>query len=81
MNAQDWLLAYAEQLGTKPPTPAEFDTLLALAGMAAHASERAAAPVACWMAARAGVAPDAALTIARGLGEAEAKGAEQSRAP
>ncbi|MDQ6775402.1 MAG: DUF6457 domain-containing protein [Actinomycetota bacterium] len=80
MNAEDWLSAYAEELGSKPPTPAELDTLLALAGTAAHASERIAAPVACWMAARAGVAPDDALTLARKLG-AEPEKAEQPAAP
>jgi hypothetical protein len=64
MNAQDWLSAYAEQLGTPPPTSAELDALLALAGEAAHASERRVAPVACWMAAKAGVAPEDALARA-----------------
>ena len=69
MNAEDWLSAYAERLGTPPPAPAELGALLALAGEAAHASERIAAPVACWMAARAGVAPENALALARALGE------------
>jgi hypothetical protein len=69
MNAEDWLSAYAEELGTKPPTPAELETLLALAGTAAHASERKAAPVACWIAATAGVAPTDALALARKLSE------------
>ena len=35
--------------------------MLDLAGEAAHSSERIAAPVACWVAARAGVAPEEAL--------------------
>jgi hypothetical protein len=69
MNAEDWLSAYAEALGTQPPTPAELDVLLALAGEAAHASERIAAPVACWMAAKAGVAAEDALGVARKIGE------------
>lgn len=69
MNAEDWLSAYAEALGTQPPTPAELDALLALAGEAAHASQRTAAPVACWMAAKAGVAPNDALVLARKTGE------------
>jgi hypothetical protein len=64
MNAEDWLLAYAELLGTQPPTPAELEALLALAGVAAKASERRAAPVACWLAARAGVDPAEALRLA-----------------
>lgn len=69
MNAQEWLSAYAELLGTQPPTPAQLNALLALAGVAAHASERTAAPVACWMAARAGVEPEQARELARQVGE------------
>ena len=65
MNAQDWLSAYAAELGTAAPTEAQLEALLALAGLAAHASERRAAPVACWIAAKAGVAPEAALARAR----------------
>jgi len=69
MNAREWLSAYAERLGTAPPTTEEFRTLLDLAGEAAHSSERVAAPVACWLAARAGVAPDEALRLARQAGD------------
>jgi hypothetical protein len=65
MNAKEWIAAYAERLGTDQPTPAEFATLLDVAGVAAHSSERVAAPVACWVAARAGVAPERALEVAR----------------
>ncbi|HWF35122.1 MAG TPA: DUF6457 domain-containing protein [Solirubrobacteraceae bacterium] len=67
MDANQWLAAYAEQLGISPPTSAELETLLDLAGVAAHASERRAAPVACWLAARAGIAPTTALECARKL--------------
>ncbi len=80
MNVEDWLSAYAEELGTQPPTRAELETLLALAGTAAHASERKAAPVACWMAARAGVAPEDALMHARKLA-AESPGGPEAPAP
>jgi uncharacterized protein DUF6457 len=71
MNANEWIAAYAERLGTDAPTPAEFDALLDLAGEAAHSSERVAAPVACWVAAKAGVDPDAALAVAREIGAAD----------
>lgn len=40
-----------------PPTPEEFEALLGLAATAAHASERIAAPVACWLSAKAGIDP------------------------
>lgn len=68
MNAREWLAAYAARLGTEPPSPKEFDTLLELAGVAAHASERVAAPLACWLAARAGIDPARALELARDIG-------------
>ena len=65
MNAKEWIAAFAEKLGVDAPSSAEFGTLLDLAGEAAHSSERVAAPVACWVAAKAGVAPADALTVAR----------------
>jgi hypothetical protein len=65
MNAKDWIAAYAEQLGTDAPTPSEFAAILNLAGEAAHASERVAAPVACWVAAKAGVSLEEAMRIAK----------------
>ena len=70
MNARDWLAAFAEKLGTQPPSTEEFKTLLDLAAEAAHASQRVAAPTACWVAARAGVDLDEALRVARELGGA-----------
>jgi len=67
MNAREWIDAFAERLGTTGPTTEEFKQLLDLAGEAAHSSERVAAPVACWIAAKAGVAPEEALAIARDI--------------
>ena len=69
MNAREWIEAYAERLGTTAPSPEEFSLLLNLAGEAAHASERVAAPVACWVAARAGAPLDEALEIAAQIGD------------
>ena len=54
MTAREWIAAFAARLGVDPPDDAEVDRLLALAGTAAHASERTAAPLACWLAGRAG---------------------------
>ena len=50
-----------------PPSDEETAALLALAGVAAHSSERVAAPIAAWLAARAGVTPDDALAVAQRL--------------
>jgi len=67
MNATQWLAAYAEKLGLPAPTQAELEAVLDLAGEAAHASERIAAPVACWLAARAGVELEQAMRLARAV--------------
>jgi hypothetical protein len=50
MSRDEWIEAFARELGVEPPTPDQAETLLALAGVAAHASERTAAPLACWVA-------------------------------
>ena len=69
MNVKDWLAAYAERLGTEPPTAEEIKTVLDLAGEAARASERVAAPVTCWLAAKAGRSPEESLAAARELAQ------------
>jgi hypothetical protein len=65
MNAIDWLAAYAHKLGVDAPTKEEFKAVLDLAGEAAHSSERVAAPVACWLAAKAGVDLEQAMSAAK----------------
>ena len=70
MNAKDWIAAYAEQLGTEPPTADELKAILALAAEAAHASERIAAPVACWLSAKAGRSLEESLALAQGITQA-----------
>jgi hypothetical protein len=72
MNARQWISSYAERLGAEPPSAHEWSVLLDLAGEAAHSSERIAAPVACWVAAKAGVSVDEALVAARELAATDA---------
>jgi hypothetical protein len=67
MHAKEWIAAYAEQLGTEPPTAEELKAILDLAAEAAHASERIAAPVACWLSAKAGRTLEESLTLARAM--------------
>jgi hypothetical protein len=68
MTAEDWIAGFAGALGRPAPTPEEMDAILKLASVAAHASERKAAPIACWLAATAGTPLDEALEIAQARG-------------
>jgi hypothetical protein len=68
MDGHAWIARFAEQLGVEAPDAALVDELLALAGDAAHASERIAAPIACYLVGRAGVAPAAARSLATEIG-------------
>lgn len=65
MNANDWLAAYAEKLGIPAPTKYELKAVLDLAGEAAHSSQRISAPVATWLAGRAGIDLDEAMRLAK----------------
>jgi hypothetical protein len=69
LDAKSWISAYAERLGTVAPTRDEFEAILELAAEAAHSSERVAAPVACWVVAKAGVPLESALAAARAIDE------------
>lgn len=70
MTGREWIDAYAARLGVEPPNDDEIDALLDLAGIAAHASERIAAPIACWLTARAGLGADDAKALAATIGGA-----------
>ena len=63
-----WIDAFAARLGAEAPTAAERDAILDFAGEAAHSSERIAAPIACWIAAKHGVPVDEAMRVAKELG-------------
>ena len=65
MDQTTWIETFAAALGVPAPSEDEVELVLALAAEAADASERTAAPVACWMAARAGLDPQQALETAR----------------
>lgn len=71
MTMDEWLIRFAAELGVEPPTADEVEQLLELAGIAAHASERPAAPVSCWLASRAALSPAEALERARALAAAD----------
>lgn len=69
MTVETWLRALATELGIPVPTEQETTDLLALASTSAHASERVAAPLSCWLAARAGITAAEALAVATRLAE------------
>jgi hypothetical protein len=70
MTANEWIEAFAARLGVEPPDEATVDALLDFAGTAAHASERTAAPIACWLVGRAGVGTAEAQAAADAVGAA-----------
>lgn len=67
-SAEDWIRSFAELSGSTPPTETETGKLLKLAAVAAHSSERIAAPLACWIAGRAGLDLDEATALAERVG-------------
>jgi hypothetical protein len=66
-TAEQWIAQFAEALGLPAPDAATMDAILELASVAAHSSERRAAPIACWLAASAGRDLDEARAIAESL--------------
>jgi Domain of unknown function (DUF6457) len=63
----EWVSGYAEAASISPPSQDDIEVLLQLAGVAAHASERTAAPITCWIAATAGLTPADALALAESM--------------
>lgn len=72
MTRDEWLTVLAGELGVDPPTTEEVDALLELAAIAAHAAERTAAPLSCWLLGRAGVSAMSGLEAARKVEAAHA---------
>ena len=54
MKPEEWVQEFAEKVGQEVPSEDEFNAILDLAAVAAHASERTAAPVAAYLAGRSG---------------------------
>ena len=76
MTAEEWVAEFAREIGLAAPSERQVASILDLAASAAHASERTAAPIACWMAGISGRAlPDlqAAARRLEGRGEPEAE--------
>jgi hypothetical protein len=71
MNAREWIAAFAAEIGAEPPTADEIKQILDLAAVAAHASERIAAPVACWVGGAAGASLEELQAAAARVGDQE----------
>ncbi len=69
MTAEQWVEQFAKQVGAGNPSRDEFDEVLKLAAEAAHASERTAAPLACWIAGRTGKPLAELISVAEGVSE------------
>ena len=69
MTAQEWLGAFAGEIGVPAPTNEQMDEILRLASVAAHASERIAAPIACYMVGLSGRSLSEARAAAEKLAE------------
>jgi hypothetical protein len=67
MTREEWLRAFCERIDVDPPTPEEEEQLLELAAVAAHSSERPAAPLACWAVGKTGRSPSELRDIARAI--------------
>jgi hypothetical protein len=69
VKADEWLAAFAAELGVEAPDEKTTAELLDLAATAAHASERIAAPIACFMAGRDGRSVSELRAAAERVGE------------
>ncbi len=65
MKRDEWLAQFAREAGVDQPDEERADSLLKLAAIAAHSSERTAAPLACWIAGRSQRSLDELLEAAR----------------
>lgn len=69
MTREEWIEAFARALGVPPPSAEQIEEILALAGTAAHSSERSAAPLATWLAGASGRPPGELNELARQIAE------------
>jgi hypothetical protein len=69
VTRDQWIASFASAAGVEQPSPQEIRELLELAGSAAHASERTAAPLACWIAGRSQLSLEQLRAIAAAIGE------------
>jgi hypothetical protein len=69
MTADEWIAAFASEVGARMPDEDTVGELLELAATAAHSSERIAAPIACYIAGVTGAPVTELRAIADGIGD------------
>lgn len=78
VTRDEWIAAFAREAGVSGPSVQEIRELLELAGTAAHASERTAAPLACWLAGRSDLSLAQLRAVADRLAAASSAGESES---
>jgi hypothetical protein len=68
MSAEEWIEEFAKELGVAAPREEELTRMLELATVAAHSSERRAAPIACWLAGASARPLEELVEVARRVG-------------
>jgi hypothetical protein len=68
MTRDEWISSFADRIGAHSPSGEEIEEILGLAAIAAHASERTAAPVACWLAGTTGRSLEDLRRLAEAVG-------------
>lgn len=68
MTGEEWVERFAQEMGSDRPSPEDTVEVLRLAAVAAHGSERTAAPLACWIAGRTGTSLAESIEVAERIG-------------
>jgi hypothetical protein len=68
MTAEEWIQDFCEEVGEAAPSEADREAILRLAAVAAHASERIAAPMACWVGGASGKSLSELVELAEKVG-------------
>jgi len=67
VTAEEWIHTFVQEIGGEPPSPEQMDEILRLASVAAHASERKAAPIACYLAGTTNTPLARLIAVAEGI--------------
>jgi hypothetical protein len=68
MTADDWIQDFCAEIGMPAPSEADREAILRLAAIAAHASERIAAPMACFVGGASGKSLSELVELAEKVG-------------